>query len=144
MINEERVVAQFDSFIKKCLANELKYRIRGRRNQNKHIVIFSDLKRSEKNQLYYTDTYSQLYRSIKTIMFDAMIQDELLYEALLRLTPQIREIVILKFWGRYSDKKIGAMLNMSERMVCYYKNKALGLLKNIIEEMKECEERLKF
>ena len=73
-----------------------------------------------------------------------MIQDELLYEALLRLKPQMREIIVLKFWGRYSDQKIGSMLNMSRRTVCRNKNKALELLKNIIEEMKEYEERLKF
>lgn len=73
-----------------------------------------------------------------------MIQDELLYEALLRLKPQMREIIVLKFWGRYSDKKIGSMLNMSRRTVCRNKHKALRLLKNIIEEMKEYEEWIKF
>ena len=144
LINEERVVAQFDSFIIRCLSNELKSRIRARKSRDRHIVIFSDMKSSEKKQLYYNDTYSQLYRSIKTIMFDAMIQDELLYEALLRLKPQMREIIVLKYWGRYSDQKIGSMLKMSRRTVCRNKNKALRLLKNIIEEMKECEERLKF
>lgn len=49
LINEERVVAQFDSFIIRCLSNELKSRIRARKSRDRHIIIFSDMKSSEKN-----------------------------------------------------------------------------------------------
>lgn len=143
MCSQKLVVAKFDSLVKKSLSNELKYRVRGIKNRNKHIIVFTDLSNSEMSQMYYEDTYEFNYfkKNIATKIFDAVIHDELLYEALLHLDPKRREIILLKYWGRYSDNEVGRLLNMSRRMVCYNKNKAIHLLRKIIEEMKRNDAR---
>ena len=145
MFSEGYVVEKFDAWVKKCLSNELKYRIRGLKNRSKHIIVFSDMSNSDMEQLYYEDTYefTCFRKNIETRIFDAVIHDELLYEALLHLAPKEREIILLKYWGRYSDNEVGRLLNMSRRMVCYNKNKAINLLKKIIEEMKSNDTRFK-
>ena len=134
---------KFDSFVKKCLSNELKYRIRSQKNRSKHVVNFSEMSNSERNQLNYEDKYRS-ENFIETRMFDAVIQNELLYEALQLLSPDVREIMVLKYWGRYTDDELGVLLNMSRRMVCYNKNRAIALLKCFIEEMMNNDQRFKF
>lgn len=97
---------------------------------------------SEKNQLLYEDKHG-VDNFIETRLFDAVIHNELLYEALQLLNPNAREIMILKYWGRYTDEEVGVMLNMSRRMVCYSKSKAIASLKCYIEEMMENDKRFK-
>lgn len=145
MVSEKYAVQKFDALVKKSLSNELKYRIRSLKNRSKRIVIFSDMSNSEMNQLYYEDTYdfNNFRRCIETKIFDAIIHDELLYEALQLLNPKVREIIVLKYWGKYSDQEVGRLLNMSRRMVCYNKNKAIVFLREIIEELRKNDERFK-
>ena len=80
-----------------------------------------------------TDIFSE---KLTTRLFDAVIHDELLYEALLSIKPNIRELLILKYWGDLSDSEVGQAMSMSQQMVNYNKNKALRNLKKIIEEMR--------
>lgn len=142
MSSQIGVAKRFDSFVKKSLSNELKYRIRSQKNRSKHVVNFSEMNNSERNQLNYEDKY-RVENFIETRMFDAVIHNELLYEALQLLSPDVRELMILKYWGRYTDEELGVLLNMSRRMVCYSKNKAIALLKCFIEEMMRNDQRLK-
>lgn len=139
MFSESVVVKKFDAFIKKCLSNELKDYIDEKKVRSKHFVIFSDLKATESEQLYSEDIYyfENFQKVLKTVEFDAVIRDELLYESLSQLTPLVREIIILKYWGDYTDKEIAKILKLTLRQVNYNKNKALNLLKDIIKELKK-------
>ena len=132
------VVGQFDSFIKKGLSNELKYYIRSRENRKKHMIVLSELSDFEMNQLCHKDIYyfDEFEDTIKTSIFDVVIHDELLYNALQLLNSLNREIIVLKYWEEMTDREIGHILNMSQQTVNYKKNKAIKLLKKIIEEMK--------
>ncbi len=145
MFSESVIVKKFDAFVKKCLSNELKDYMDEKKARGEHSVIFSDLKATELEQLYSEDVYSfENFREVlKTIEFDAVIQDELLYESLSQLAPLIREIIILKYWGDYTDKEISKILKLSLRQVNYNKNKALNILKDIIEELQKNDTRFK-
>ena len=145
MFSESVIVKKFDAFVKKCLSNELKDYMDEKKVRGEHSVIFSDLKAIELEQLYSEDIYSfeNFQEVLKTVEFDAVIQDELLYEYLSQLAPLIREIVVLKYWGDYTDKEISKILKLSLRQVNYNKNKALNILKDRIEELQKNDIRFK-
>lgn len=107
--------------------------------------MFSDLNINEENQLIFEDTYNidTFRKRIETREFDVVICDELIYEALQRIDPKIREIIVLKFWGEYTDRELGEILDMSRQMITYNKNKAINLLRKIIKELKKNDIRFK-
>lgn len=137
--NEEILTRKFNSFITKALENELLYRKRGRKNQAKRVVNFSELKKEDENKLYFEDEYDCecFQETITTSMLDATIHDELLHKALLSLKKNNLEIIILKYWGELTDLEIGRALSMSQQMVHYHRNQSLELLKIIIEELRK-------
>ena len=136
-------VKRFDSYIKKTISNELKYFMRSRKNRAKKVITFSDLGEVEISQQFYEEPYviGLFKKKISTREFDVIISDELLYEALLRIDPKIREIVLLKFWGRFTDKEVAEFLGFSRQTVTYKKNIAVKLLREIIKELRKNDAR---
>lgn len=143
---EEICLRKFDACVKKALIQELKYRKRSIKNRGNHFVNFSELNRLDEECLCAEDTYSiEIFqKTIETKLFDAVICNELLYEALQLLTPSNREILLLKYWGEMTDLEIGHTINMSQQMVNYHRGKSLKRLKTVIEEMMQNDQRFKF
>ena len=136
------ICKKFDAYIKKSISNCLKDYIRTTKNYHTHYLSFSELSEYDLNSATsYRDTYpSEMFcENIKTRLFDAAIHDELLYSALMQISQDTRKILLLKFWGDLSDKEVGQAMCMSRQMVCYNKNKALKMLKKIIEELRKDE-----
>jgi len=96
---------------------------------------------TDQAKLFFTDTYpsEKFNEKLTTKLFSVVIEDELLYEALLSIKPFARELIILKYWGKMTDEQIGQALNINRRTVNYNKNKALSEMKNFIEEMRKYE-----
>lgn len=134
-------INQFDSCVKKYLSRELKYRLRSMKNQNKYCVSISQLSASEQSKLVTSDTYpSEKFNEILTTrLFEVVVEDELLYEALLSIQPCARELIVLKYWGDMTDEQIGQALNINRRTVNHNKNKALSEMRKFIEEMRNHE-----
>lgn len=143
---EEIWLRKFDACVKKALIQELKYRKRSMKSQRNHFVNFSELNRLDEECLCAEDTYSveNFQKTIETKLFNAVICNELLYEALQLLTPPNREILLLKYWGEMTDLEIGRTINMSQQMVNYHRGKSLKRLKTVIEEMTKNDQRFKF
>ena len=141
MKSEYIEINKFDSCVKDALKKELKYRIRSMKNHQKRFVNISELSRSEEAKLNYIDEYpSEMFSEILTTrLFDAVIHDELLYEALLSIKPHMRELLILKYWGSYTDDQVGNILNMNRAAITRSKNNALSKLRKFMEEMREYE-----
>mgnify|MGYP000751849210 CR=1 FL=1 len=143
---EEIWSRKFDACVKKALIQELKYRKRSMKNQRNHFVNFSELSYLEEQRFCVEDTYSveNFRKTIETRLFDAVICNELLYEALQVLTPSNLEILLLKYWGGMTDLEIGHLVNMSQQMVNYHRSKSLKRLKTVIEEMTKNDQRFRF
>ncbi len=141
MKSEYIEINKFDSCVKDALKKELKYRIRSMKNHQKRFMNISELSRSEEAKLSYIDEYpSEMFSEILTTrLFDAVIHDELLYEALLSIKPHMRELLILKYWGSYTDDQVGNILNMNRAAITRSKNNALSKLRKFMEEMREYE-----
>lgn len=138
MKHEIAEMNKFDACVKKTLVNELKYRLRSMKNDRERYVNISELSQKDINQLSYADTYpSDIFsEKLTTRLFDTVIHDELLYEALMSIKPNIRELIVLEYWGNLTDAEVGQVISMSRRMVNYNKNNALQKLRKIIEELR--------
>lgn len=58
------------------------------------------------------------------------ISIEWLYEAMLNLSDNLKEVLLLKFWYKYSRKEISEKLRVSEKTIINWKNKAFEYIKN--------------
>lgn len=141
MRSEKGIICRFDAYIKKSLTNELRCCIRRFKRESNRYVNFSDLGSLDRDELIKPDRYpsDEFREHLTTRLFDAIIHDELLYEALLTIHPEAREILVLKYWGDMTDSQIGDAMNMSQQRINYKKNVALKKLKTYIEEMKKYE-----
>ena len=130
------IINKFDTYIKKSLKNEMLDYVRSDKLKQKKYVNFSQLTNREQNELFVFDEYpSELFEEkISTQLFDAIIHNELLYEALLSIKPRSRELIILKFWGDMTDVEIGQVLNMNKCAVNKQKLRILQKLKTLMEE----------
>ena len=135
------IINQFDSCVKNALAKELKYRMRSMKTHQKHFKSISELSYSEEAQLVSTDKYTseEFKEKLTTRLFEAVVHDELLYEALLSIKPKTREIILLKYWGELTDHEVGKVMNMNRDTVTHAKIKALLELKKFIEELSDNE-----
>lgn len=141
MSNHNDKINQFDACVKKYLRRELKYRLRSITNHSKYNVNISNLSFVDQNKLVVTDTYpsERFSEKLTTRLFEVVIEDELLYEALLSIKPRARELIVLKYWGEMTDEEIGHALDINRRTVNYNKNKALTEMRRFIEEMRNRE-----
>lgn len=139
MKHEIAEMNKFDACVKKTLVNELKYRLRSMKKDRERYVNISELSQKDINQLSYADTYpSDIFSEKQTTrLFDTVIHNELLYEALMSIKPNIRKIILLKYWGDLTDFEVGQAMSMSQQMVNYNKNKALRKLRKIIEGLRK-------
>lgn len=130
---------QFDSYISKALKNVVFSHARGKSRKILRECNFSDLTEKQKNSLFEYDEYfkDERYRIKALEKFEAEIKDKLLFEALIKLKSNSKDIIVLKYWHELSDEKIGELLNIKRSTVNYKKLKALHTLKQIIEEMIE-------
>ena len=141
MKEENKYVNKFDACVKISLRHELLYRLRTIRNQRKHYINLSELNDYQLGKLCCFDEYpsESFCEKIATVHFETVIRDEWIYEALLSLKPIKREILILRYWEKMTDKEIGEKLCMSREMVNYYRRKALKSMKNMIKESRKNE-----
>ena len=141
MKQEISLINQFDSCVKNALNKELKYRLRTMKNQNKYCISIGELSFSEQAKLISNDSYpsEQFKEKLTTRLFETVIEDELLYEALQEIKPTPRELLVLKYWGDLTDCQVGQVMNLSRDSVTKMKNRALKNLKHIIEEMRKHE-----
>ena len=141
MKSEYEIICKFDSCIKNALEKELKYRIRSEKNHYKRYTSIYELSPLEENEISYSDEYPSLSfgETLTTRLFDTVIHNELLYEALLSIKPHMRELLLLKYWGSYTDEQVGEILNMNRAAITRSKNNALFKLRKIIEELSDNE-----
>ena len=124
----------FHRFIRDSLKHECLNFLRHRRYLSKHEICSSDLMEYEDGE---EDDYAFLENHIRVMDVDIMIKNDLLYEALSEMEQRTRDILLLSYGFRWSDRKIGEKLRLSRPMVQRLKKRymrelkyALGVTKN--------------
>lgn len=127
----------FDSYCKKVLKNEARDYYKGASRRRKREVSLDELSYQESQQLYVIDTYFAMEHIITVLGYDVVVTDEVLAQALTRLPPLKRSIILLSYFLDMPDREIGEMLHMIRASVQYHRSQTLKELKEIIEEEKD-------
>ena len=116
----------------KLLSSEKRWRTLG--------CVFSDLEEGILDQYYTIDDYEVMHNGISIDEFTFFIENELLYQALLILSPKRMEIIVLSFFLDMTDKEIGKKkkkMLLPQSTVRYNRVVAIKMLKRIMEELHE-------
>ena len=92
-------------------------------------IPIDDLNFRDFNKLFYCENFDQIENEEE---YQKIVQK--LYEAIQSLPSKNRDIIIMKYWGNFTDQEIADDLKLVRRSVNYNRNRSLKLLKKYLEE----------
>lgn len=129
----------FDSFCKKVIRNAAIDIHRELERQREREKSFSDLSESEVESLSITDNYDLYTNEYDVLGETVIVRDADLGEALQYLQPQLRNIVLMRFFLDKSSNEIADKFNISKSTVAYRLEAALKQLKEQMKAMNDME-----
>ena len=123
----------FDAYCKKILRNEARDIYARQRSQARRETMFSEMNPAYLGCLAANDEYFGFEDVVNVRGLDFVVCDEELYHALLQLPALRQEIVLLFYFLRWTDRRIGLELGMTRANVQYHRSCALRQLREIIE-----------
>lgn len=87
------------------------------------------------NLIAETETYINEYVIFDNYGHSGKVSTEWLYEAMLNLDDNLRVVLILKFWYKYSRREMSKVLGVSEKTITNWKNRAFDYIKNYRKRM---------
>ena len=134
-ILDSKLEQSFDSFCKTVIRNESKNLQKKLQRQAKYEASISALTFAETQELAMEDTY-ELESMVFSVGDKAFtVHDPELSKAITYLDPRWREIVLLSFFLGYTDAQIGRKMKMTKEAIKYRKLKAIGELRERLEEI---------
>lgn len=127
----------FDSFCKKVIRNAAIDIHREISRQRERELSLSDLSESELESLSVTDTYNIYSMHYDVLGETVTIRDPDLGEALQYIQPQLRNIVLMRYFLDMSNTEIANKLNISNSTVAYRMDAALKQLREQIGSMND-------
>lgn len=125
----------FDSFCKTVIRNEAINEHRRIAVQTEREIPLSALSSSELSTLYCEDVYRPYSKTYYVQGRPIIVYDQSLGEVLQFLSPQRRDVILLKFFLDYSEADIARLLRISSPTVKDRKIAALKKLKKLLEEI---------
>jgi RNA polymerase sigma factor (sigma-70 family) len=132
----QRIEKQFDHFCKLVLSNESKDIKRHCVYQIQNEKCFCELTPDEEKQLYVEDKYAIFDMEMPVLNFIVHIHNELLYEAILALAEQKRNILILHYWLDMTDQQIAEELHLPRSTVNCVRTSSIKKLRKLMEVQK--------
>lgn len=136
MTQQEFVAFQernFDAFCKKTIHNLSAYALRSYINSQKRSRTLDTLLMQEVCCAATEDIYQTYGKTFSVCGISVVVRDESIGECLQFLTPEKRDILLLSFFGNYSDTEIARQLGISNATVTYRKKDALKRLRVLME-----------
>lgn len=128
----ERNMRQFSLLAVRVLRNAAITGHNEYRNRAKREVTISELSDSELNQFYSVDNY-QLDGSVFYVVgLEIIVQDNRIVDALNQLQERHRNVILLKYYAKWTDKQIADLYNVQRQTIQYQRNSILKTLKNMI------------
>ena len=125
----------FDSFCKRVIRNAAADAKREIRRRAKHEIVFSSMTASELAGLVFEDRCAPEPAAFSVRGYTLVVLDEQLGQALSKLIPTLREVVLLHHFHDKSIRQIADMLGISQNAVRYRYKEALARLRRILEAM---------
>ena len=131
---QERIEMQFDHFCKTVIANEMRNINKYNSYLLKHEKTFGELSEEEKQKLYSVDEYFSINQTIVGAGFSIEIKNDMLFEAITKLSENRQNIILLSYWLEMTDTEISQCLNLVRRTVSYIRNSSLQQLRKYLEK----------
>ena len=136
---EDQLVKSFDAFCRKVIRNAAIDIYRELERQREREKSFSDLSEDELESLSVTDTYDLYTKEYDVLGETVIVRDIDLGEALQYIQPQLRNIVLMRYFLDMSNTEIADKLNISNSAVAYRLEAALKQLKEQMKAMNDME-----
>ncbi len=138
----ERIERQFHAFCKIVLHNEACDYYRERKRRIQHEISFEYLQENTPFTPHCVDEYFVLQDKPTAFSVNGqtvIVDSEQLAKALLRLSEQRREIILMRYYLQLKDKQMGVLLGQPRTTVNYQKQAALKQLRTEMEKMNDEE-----
>ena len=124
---------RYDAFCKTVLRNEAISYLKNLGRRREKETEFSALPQAEMDKLCTLDVYPSDSFLFSAYGYDLPIQDELVAGAFASLPAQEQQILILHCVPALADGEIGSLVGMSRSAVQRHRTKALGALREKLE-----------
>jgi len=131
----ETIRYQFECFCKRLLKNEKNSYARKMKHVAENETTFSELSQKEMDELFTVDEYPSEHFHFSVDGEAVPIKSESLASALMKLTPQKRDIVLLAYCLGKTDAEIAQRLNRAQSTVQYQRTSTLAKLKKYMGGM---------
>lgn len=111
----------FDSYCKAVISNKARRYWGRERRRNEHVRLIPDIDGMEAvmQRVDVVETYTILYGTVR-----ASFRCLALYTAVYGLKVKEKAVILLKFWGGYTDMEIAEQLRVTDRTVRNLKKRA--------------------
>lgn len=130
--HEEHKQHTFDSFCKKVLKCEAYNGYREISRRQKYEISFSELPEEAMEQLAVYDRYPWEYNSFTVYGNVILIENDRLADALDKLPPENREILLMYWFLDMADREIAEYLHLARKTVNNRRLKSYRLLKELM------------
>ncbi len=137
---ENTMMMRFRNYCKKVSKRKNQALLIQKKNRADKTSVFSDLAEGVLEQFYVVDRYENHAFQIQVQDVTVMIEDEMLYQALMLLPNIRREIILLSYFMDMTDKEIGERIAVPKSTVQYNRNVALRHMKKTMRPEGESDE----
>lgn len=134
--NHEIDIAIFDSFSRSVLQNSINQIKRERRSTQDHETVNEDIVQRITENVGKEDLYPSEFVISVEHGYSCVVTLEWLYQAMLLLPKNQKEVLILEFWHGLSRGEVAAILNVSEKTISIWKRKAFNSIRDYYEREK--------
>ena len=137
--HEKEVMQQFYAICKKVIHDTRVDCLRKLSRVDGRVIVNTELAMRELNQLATNDEYPTDMEIFHVLDFDIGIKDDMLCQALERLTEYKRDVVLLFYHMDMTDAEIARMMNKAKSTIVHQRVSSLQKLKQIMEELADGE-----
>lgn len=133
------LVQTFEAFCRKVIRNTAISLHRERAKQLEREKSLSDLSNAEMASLSVTDTYNTYTKEYDVLGETVKVHDPDMGEALQYIQPQLRSIILMRYFLDMSNNEIAEKLKISKATASYRVDAALKQLRQQIRSMNNIE-----
>jgi DNA-directed RNA polymerase specialized sigma24 family protein len=133
---EQRSEMRYAALVKKALSNERTefFREQGRKmNKETPFNEFDNTQIERFEDSSALEALEDVGSEFQVLKYSVTVRNELLYDAIAKLTGQMRDVILLAYWLQMSDQEIADETGMKRRTVNYNRRKAETKLKEILK-----------
>lgn len=132
---QQSIRHQFDAFCKKVAKYEMINCYREQDRRGKREVVFSDLPKAVFEQFAFAsyDEYFAEEHIFCVVGFNIPVKNELLAEALITLTAERRDIILMYYYLGMNDREISDIFSSKRSSIYYNRSRALSLMREYME-----------